>query len=90
MPIESRTTSGPAPAWTFCASAELTVRGRSGMNDQRAGVADIGEMREQFHVGNELDAGVIAALETEGEDRAGAIRAVFLGEVVVAVARQSG
>ena len=86
MPIESRTTSGPAPAWTFCASVELAVGGRGRMDDQRAGVADIGEMREQLHVRHELDAGVIAALESEGEHRAGALRAVFLAQVVIAVA----
>ena len=51
------------------------------MNDQRAGVADIGEMREQLDVGHELDAGVVAALQPEGEHRAGALRHVFLREL---------
>ena len=74
IPIDSRTTSGPAPAWTFCAS-ELAVRGRGGMDDEGSGVADIGEMREQLDVRDQLHAGVIAALEPEGEHRAGAFRA---------------
>ena len=89
MPIESRTTSGPAPACTFCASVSWRCVVEAGMDDQRAGVADIGEMREQLHVRHELDAGVVAALEAEGEHRAGALRAVFLREVVVAVAGQA-
>ena len=88
-PIDSRTTSGPAPACTFCASDKLPVRGRGRMDDQRARVADIGEMREQLHVRDELDAGVVAALEAEGEHRARALRHVFLGEGVVAVAGEA-
>ena len=40
---------------------KLTMRGRSRMNDQRTGVADIGQMREQLHLGDELDAGLVAA-----------------------------
>ena len=60
------------------------------MDDQRARVADIGEMREQLHVRDELHAGVVAALEAEGEHRARALRHVFLGEAVILVARQAG
>src|SRR4051812_29125404 len=41
--------------------AELAVRGGRRMDDQRAGVADVGEMREHPDVGDELDAGVVAA-----------------------------
>src|SRR5580658_104076 len=69
--------------------AQLAVRGRGRVDDQRASVADIGEMREQLHVGDEFYAGVVAALEPEREYRTGAARAVFLREVVVAVAGQA-
>jgi len=48
------------------------------VDDQRAGVADIGEMREQLHVRHQLDAGVVAALEAEGEDGARAFGTYFL------------
>src|SRR5579871_3419556 len=65
---------------------ELAMGGRGGMDHQRAGVADIGKMREQLQVRHQIDAGLIAALEREREDRAGAARRVFAGEVVVLVA----
>src|SRR5262245_12258319 len=58
---------------------ELAVRGRGRMDDERAGVADIGEVREQPHIRDELYAGVVAALEPEGKDRARALRHVFFG-----------
>ena len=48
MPIDSRTTSGPAPACDLLRVGQLAVRGRGRMDDQRAGVADIGEVREQL------------------------------------------
>jgi hypothetical protein len=60
------------------------------MDDERAGVADIGEMREQLHVRDQLDAGLVAALEAEGEHRTRALGQVLAREGVVAVARQSG
>src|SRR5262249_30911299 len=52
---------------------ELAVRGGRRMDDQRARVADVGEMREQLDVGDQLHARLVAALEAEGEDRAGAL-----------------
>src|SRR6476659_6680358 len=80
---------GPGAGLHLLRVGELAVRGRGGMNDERAGIADIGEMREQLHVGDELYAGVVAALEPEGEDRAGALGHVFLREIVVAVAGEA-
>src|SRR5581483_2359519 len=68
---------------------QLPVRGRRRMDDQRARVADIGEMREQLHVRHELDTGVVSTFEAEREYRTGALRTIFLGEVVVAVAGQA-
>src|SRR5262249_48565154 len=77
------------PGLNFLLVAELAVGRRCRMDDQRTRVADIGEMREQFHVRYELDPGVISALEPEREHRAGAVRHVFLREIVVTVARQA-
>src|SRR5262249_57430392 len=68
---------------------ELTVSGRGRMNDERARIADIGEMGEQPHVRDELDARVVAALEPEGEDGTRALGHVFLREIVVAVAGEA-
>ena len=76
MPTDSRTTSGPAPAGDLLLVGELAVRGRGRMDDQRAGVADIGEMREQLQRLDQLDAGLVAALQAEGEHRAGAERRI--------------
>ena len=50
------------------------MRGRGRVNDQRARVADIGEMREQLHVGHELDARFITAAQSEGESGGNARR----------------
>src|SRR5262249_40140649 len=65
---------------------ELPVRSGCRMDDQRAGVADIGEVREQLYVGDKLHAGFVAALEAEGEDRARALRHILAREIVIAVA----
>src|SRR5438132_8500419 len=62
---------------------ELAMRGRSGMYDQRSRVADIGKVRKQPHVRDELDAGIVSALETEREHRTCPLRHVFLREIVV-------
>jgi len=45
---------------------ELAVRRRGRVDDQRAGVADIGEMREQLAALDNPDARFIAALDAEG------------------------
>src|SRR5215471_9890785 len=58
------------------------------MNYQRPRVADIRQMRKQVHVGDQAYAGVVTALQSESENRTGAERAIFFGEVVIAVARQ--
>src|SRR6266550_1359869 len=68
---------------------QLAMRGRGRMDDERARVADIGEMREQFDVRDKLDAGIIATFEPEGENGAGALGAIFLGEGVIAVPGQA-
>src|SRR6267143_6793246 len=66
---------------------ELAVCRRRRVNHQRTGVADIGEMRKQFQVRHQVDAGLIAALEAEGEHRASALGRIFAREVVVFISR---
>ena len=60
------------------------------MNDERTCVTHIGQMREELQVLHERQACVIAALQAEGEDSAATARAVFLREVVIAVALEAG
>ncbi len=60
------------------------------MDDQRARVAEIGEMREELDARHELDARVVAALEAEGQHRAGALGHVLLRQLVISVAGQPG
>ena len=62
--------------------AELAVGGRSGVQNQAAGIADIGEVREQLDVFDQLYAGFVTALDPEREDRPGASRQVFAGQAV--------
>src|SRR5262249_57833430 len=75
---------GSGASLDFLRVGELTMSGRGRMNDERTRIADICEMGEQPHVGDELEARVVAALEPEGEDGAGALGHVFLREIVVA------
>src|SRR5262245_55261250 len=75
---------GPSTGLDLLRVRELAVRGRGWVNDQRTGVADIGEVREQFHIGDQSHARVIAALESESEAGACALGRVFLCEIVVA------
>src|SRR6185437_676691 len=56
------------------------------MNDERTRIANIGEVGEESHIGNELHAGVVTALQPECKHRAGALRYIFLGERVILVA----
>ena len=90
MPTDRRTVSGPAPAGNLLLVGKLAVRGRGRVDDQRLGVADIGQMREQLQRLDELHAGLVAALQAEGEDGAGAVRRVFLLQRVVRVAGRPG
>ena len=57
---------------------QLAVGGRGRMDDQAAGVADIGEMAEQLHAVDQLHAGLIAALEAEGEHAPAPLGQYFL------------
>ena len=60
------------------------------MDDQRAHVADVGEMREQRERLDELAARRAPALEPEAEDRAAALGQQPLGERVVGMALEVG
>ena len=87
MPTDRRTTSGPAPGELQLLRGELAVGGRRRMDDERARVADIGEMRQQPGVRHRPHAGLIAALEAEGENGARSLRRVFLVQRVMLVGR---
>ena len=47
------------------------------MDHQAARVADIGQVREQLHAVDELPAPLVAALNSEGEDRTAALGQVL-------------
>jgi len=53
------------------------------MDDQAARVAKVGDMAEQFHIVDQLDAGVIAALQREGEEGPSPLWDDLLGPLVV-------
>jgi len=62
---------------------ELGVRGRSRMNCQGAGIADVGDVAVQLKRIDEFAATFEAGLQSEANERAKAISQVFLGEVMV-------
>src|SRR5260221_6029236 len=62
---------------------ELAMGRRGRVEDERAGVADIGEVREELAALDDPDAGLVAAPDTEGEGRAGALGQVFPRQRVV-------
>ena len=56
----------------------LLMGGRGGVDHQRLGVADVGQVGGQLDTVDELDPGVVPALDPEGEHRAGAGGQVLL------------
>ena len=60
------------------------------MDDQAAHIAEIGEVREELHLRDDRRAGFGTALDAEGHQRPGTLRAVLLRTLVVAVAGQPG
>ena len=60
------------------------------MDDQAAGITDVGQVRENFHRIDHRFAGGETALDPEREDRAGAFRQVFLGQFIVRARWQAG
>ena len=59
------------------------------MNNQRARIADIGQVAEQFHTLNQLNTSFVAALEAKRKDRASAIRAIFPAALILLVFEQT-
>src|ERR1051325_9761475 len=60
------------------------------MNDQGFGVADVGEQAEQLERVDKALTGFVAAAYAEGDDRACAVRQVFLSERVVLARFEAG
>ena len=88
-PIDSRTTSGPAPAAVFCASVSWRCVVDAGrITSER--VSPMWATWRTVQLFHQRDAGVVAALQTEGEDAAGAARAVSLRQLVIAIALEAG
>ena len=59
------------------------------MDDERARVADVGQMREEFDRRHRLDTRIITALEAKGENGARTFRAIFLLQRVMLVVGKS-
>ena len=78
MPTEMRTRSLVTPAVQLLLVAQLLVRGGCRVNDQALGVAQIGQVREDLHVVDQLAARLGAALDSEGHDRALPLRQILL------------
>src|SRR5271170_1918616 len=73
----------------FLRVRELSMGRGSRMDHERARIAEIGEVGEQFELAYKRYAGLVAALDSEGEHGAGALGAIFARELVVAVAGQA-
>ena len=90
MPIESRTTSGPAPAWIFCGSESWRWVVEAGWMISERVSPMLARCENSFTFDTSFTPGFVAALEAEGEHRAGALRHVFLRQRVIAVAGKAG
>ena len=66
------------------------VRRRRGMDHQRLGVADVGEVRKERERLDESPSGIASALELEGEDRAAAARIEAAGQRVLGMRGEVG
>ena len=60
------------------------------MDRQRLGVADIGQMRNQFQCLDEFAAGLGSAFDPEPDDRTGLPAEIFVGQGLIRASRQSG
>ena len=68
----------------------LLMGRRGGMDDQRLGVSDVGEMRKELQCLDELRACLAASLQFEAEDCAGPLRQQAFRELVVGMGREFG
>ncbi len=80
----------PRPRGDQLGLAQLAVRGRGGMDDQRARIADIGEMAEQLDLRDQLHPGVVATLQPEGEHRPALAAEISVGERLVGIGLEPG
>ena len=69
MPTLMRTSSGSTPAACQRLLGELAVRGRAGVDDQRARVADVGQVRAQLDAADERLARLAPALAARRRTR---------------------
>src|SRR6202158_6568308 len=67
---------------------QLTMRRRRRMNDQRLGIADIGQMREELDRLDESHAGRGAAFNAKGKDASRTLWKVALRQRLVSVSLQ--
>ncbi len=81
-PTDRRTRSSVVPVDDLLLWRQLGVGRRGRVDDQRLGVADVGEQREDLDVVDEPTAGLDAALDPEGDDATEATGQVTLGELV--------
>ena len=87
-PTEMRTRSGRDPGCDLLLVRQLLV-GRAGrVDDQRLGIADVGQVRDQPQLLDEPRAGLPAALDAKGEDRAGATRQVPRRQIAIGAVGQ--
>ena len=70
IPIESRMMILRDARLDLLLAGELLVRRRRRVDDERLGVAHVGEEREELERVDELDRSFAAALDAEGEHRA--------------------
>ena len=82
MPTASRTRPGRDAGGELLLGGELRVRGRRRVDDQRAHVADVGDVAVQRQRVDERLAGLDAARELERQHRAGALGRQLLGPLV--------
>ena len=69
---------GSDPSVALLLDRKLGMGGGGGVDDQRFGVADVGQQREQLQRIDQLLACLVAALDAEGDQGALAVRHVFL------------
>ena len=82
-PIDRRTVPGATPAFGQLLLGQLRVRRRGRVDDEGLRVADVGNHRQELHAVRESPAGLVPALDDEGEQAARAQRRVLLAQLVV-------
>ena len=70
--------------------SQLTVCGRGGMRGKRLGIANIDQAFENLERIIEFDAGVKATFDAESQQSRGTSTGVFLRQIIIRRARQTG